>query len=92
MRLVLQGFKEEGLKLRRKTCFFGLKEIEYLSYIVSASRFFVSTKKVETKNPASMHTGQYVRGRYMLAGVYDAEGGSQFRAIQELQRHVYSSF
>jgi hypothetical protein len=47
MRLVLQRFKEEGLKLRLKKCFFGLQEMEYLGYTVSAGKISVSTKKVE---------------------------------------------
>jgi hypothetical protein len=47
MRLVLQRFKEEGLKLRLKKCFFGLHEMEYLGYIVSAGKISVSTNKVE---------------------------------------------
>jgi hypothetical protein len=47
MRLVLQRFKEEGLKLRLKKCFFGLQEMEYFSYTVSAGKISVSTKKVE---------------------------------------------
>jgi hypothetical protein len=35
LRLVLQlRFKEEGLKLRLKKCFFGLQEMEYLGYTV----------------------------------------------------------
>jgi hypothetical protein len=29
MRLALQRFKEEGLKLRLKKCFFGLHQMEY---------------------------------------------------------------
>jgi hypothetical protein len=32
LRLVLQRFKEESLKLRLKKCFFGLQEMEYLGY------------------------------------------------------------
>jgi hypothetical protein len=47
LRLVLQRFKEDGLKLRLKTCFFGLQEMEYMSYNVSAGKISVSTKKVE---------------------------------------------
>jgi hypothetical protein len=47
MRLVLLRFKEEGLKLRLTKCFFGLQEMEYLGYIVSAGKISVSTKKVE---------------------------------------------
>jgi hypothetical protein len=46
LRLVLQRFKE-GLKLRLKKCFFGLHEMEYIGYIVSAGKISVSTKKVE---------------------------------------------
>jgi hypothetical protein len=47
LRLVLQRLKEEGLKLRLKKCFFGLLEMKYPGYTVSASKIFVSTKKVE---------------------------------------------
>jgi hypothetical protein len=47
MRLVLQRFKEEGLKLRLKKCFFGLQEMEYMGYTVLAGKISVSTKKVE---------------------------------------------
>jgi hypothetical protein len=47
LRLVLQRFKQEGLKLRLKKCFFGLQEMEYLGYTVSAGKISVSTKKVE---------------------------------------------
>jgi hypothetical protein len=47
LRLVLQRLKEEGLKLRLKKCFFGLKEMEYLGYTVSAGKTSVSTKKVK---------------------------------------------
>jgi hypothetical protein len=46
VRLVLQRFKEEGLKLRLKKCFFGLQEMEYLGYLVSDGKISVSTKKV----------------------------------------------
>jgi hypothetical protein len=47
LRLVLQRFKEEGLKLRLEKCFFGLQEMEYLGYTVSACKISVSTEKVE---------------------------------------------
>jgi hypothetical protein len=47
MRLVLQRFRDEGLKLRLKKCFFGHQEIEYLGYSMPASKIVVSTKKVE---------------------------------------------
>jgi hypothetical protein len=45
--LALQRFKEEGFKLRLKKCFFGLQEMEYLGYTVSAGKILVSTKQVE---------------------------------------------
>jgi hypothetical protein len=35
LRLALQRFKEEGVKLRFKKCFVGLQEAEYLGYTVS---------------------------------------------------------
>jgi hypothetical protein len=47
LRLFLQRFKEEGLKLRLKQCFFGLQEMEYMGYTVFAGKTSVSTKKVE---------------------------------------------
>jgi hypothetical protein len=47
LRLILQRFKEEGLKLRLKKCFFGIQEVGYLDYIASARKMSVSTKKVE---------------------------------------------
>jgi hypothetical protein len=47
LRLVLQGFKEEGLKLRLKKCFFCPQDMEYLDDTVSAGKISVSTKKVE---------------------------------------------
>jgi hypothetical protein len=47
LRLVLGRFKEEGLKLRLKKCFFGMQEMEYLGYNLSAGKNSVSTKKVE---------------------------------------------
>jgi hypothetical protein len=34
MRLVIQRFKEEGLKLRLKKCFFGLHDMDCLGYTV----------------------------------------------------------
>jgi hypothetical protein len=47
LRLVLQRFKEEGLKLRLKKCFFGLHEMGCLGYTVTAGKISVSTKNVE---------------------------------------------
>jgi hypothetical protein len=47
LRLALQRFKEEGLKLSLKKRFIGLHEKEYLGYTVSARKNSVSTKKVE---------------------------------------------
>jgi hypothetical protein len=45
--LVMQRFKEEGLMLRLKKCFFGLYDMEYLGYIVFAGKISVSTNNVE---------------------------------------------
>jgi hypothetical protein len=51
MRLVLQRFKKEGLKLRLKKCFFGLQEMvpggKILGYTVSGGKISVSAKNVE---------------------------------------------
>jgi hypothetical protein len=47
LRLVLQRFKEEGLKLRLKKCFFGLQEMEYIGCNVSTGKISISTQKVE---------------------------------------------
>jgi hypothetical protein len=47
MRLVLQRFKEEGLKLRLKKRFFGLYEMNNLGYTVWAGKISISTRKVE---------------------------------------------
>jgi hypothetical protein len=47
LRFVLQHFKEEGLKLRLKKCFFGIQEMEYLGYTLLAGKISVLTKKVE---------------------------------------------
>jgi hypothetical protein len=47
LRLILQRFKEEGLKLRLKKCLFGLYEMEYSGYTTSDCTISVSTKKVE---------------------------------------------
>jgi hypothetical protein len=47
MRLVLKRFKEEGLKLCLKKCFFGLQQIEYVGYTVYAGKASVSTKAVD---------------------------------------------
>jgi hypothetical protein len=56
MRMVLQRFKEDGLKLRLKKCFFGLQEMEYLGYKVSDGKIPVSTKKVEAVTDWQMPT------------------------------------
>jgi hypothetical protein len=47
LRLVIQRFKDEGLKLRLKKCFFGLQEMEKLGYIVSIGKISVPTNKAE---------------------------------------------
>jgi hypothetical protein len=58
LRLVLQKFHEEGLKQRLKKCFFGLQEMEYLGYTLSAGKISVSTKKVEAVADWPMPTTQ----------------------------------
>jgi hypothetical protein len=70
-RLVLQRFKEEGLKLRLKKCFFGLQEMEYLGYTVSAGKIAVSTKKVEAVADWQVPTTQKeVRSFVQLCNFY----------------------
>jgi hypothetical protein len=78
LRIVLHRFKEEGLKLRLKKCFFGLQEMEYLGYTVSACKISVSTKES--------------RGRCRPASAQDGEGRSQFRTVLQLICQIYSSF
>jgi hypothetical protein len=58
LRLVLQRFKEEGLKLRLKKCFFGLQEMEYLGYSVSVGKISVPQRKSRP-----LQTGQCPRRR-----------------------------
>jgi hypothetical protein len=58
LRLVLLRFKEEGLKLRLKKCFFGLQDMEYLGYNVSVDKISVSTKKVEAVADGPVPTTQ----------------------------------
>jgi hypothetical protein len=47
LRLVLQRLREEVSKMCIKKCFFGLQAMEYLGYILYASKTSVSTKKIE---------------------------------------------
>jgi hypothetical protein len=56
LRLVLQRFKEEGLKLRPNKYFFGMQEMECLGYTVPAGKILVSTKKVEAVANWPVHT------------------------------------
>jgi hypothetical protein len=59
LRLVLQRFKEEDLKLRLiKKCFIDLQEMEYLGYTVSSGKNSVSIKKVEAVIDWPMPTTQ----------------------------------
>jgi hypothetical protein len=75
MRLVLQRFKEEGLKLRLKKCYFMKWNIWAMLCLLVKFRF-----------------QQESRRRCRHASAYDAEGGSQFRAILQLICHINSSF
>jgi hypothetical protein len=52
LHLVLQRFKEEGLKLRLKKCFFGLQEMEYLGYTI----YSVLTQIIEADADLPMPT------------------------------------
>jgi hypothetical protein len=70
LRLVLQRFKEEGLNLRLKKCFFALQEMEYLGYTVSASKISVFTKKVEAIADWPMPTTQEVRSFVQSCNFY----------------------
>jgi hypothetical protein len=59
LRLVLPRFKEEGFTLRlNKRCFFGLQEMEYLGFTVSASKF-----RFQQRKSRPVHTGQCLRRR-----------------------------
>jgi hypothetical protein len=58
LRLVLQRFKEEDLKLRLKKCFFGLQDMEYSGYTRSKGKISVSTKKVEALKDWRVHATQ----------------------------------
>jgi hypothetical protein len=72
MRLVLQRFQEEGLKLRLKKCFFGFQEMEHLGYTVSAGKISVSTKKVEAVADLPVPTTQKeVRSLVHFCNFYD---------------------
>jgi hypothetical protein len=71
LRLVLHQFKEEGLKLRLKKCFFGLHEMEYLGYTVSAGKILVSTKKAEAVADSLMpKTQKEVRSFEQFCNLY----------------------
>jgi hypothetical protein len=71
LRLVLQRFKEEGLKLRLKKCFYGLQEMEYLGYTVSVGKISVSTKKVEAVADWQVPTTQKeVRSSVQFCNIY----------------------
>jgi hypothetical protein len=70
LRLVLHCFKKEGLKLRLKKCFFGLQEMEYLGYSVSAGKISVSTKKVEAVADWLVPTTQEVSNFVQFCNFY----------------------
>jgi hypothetical protein len=58
LRLVLQRFKEMGLKLRLKKCFFGRHDMGYLGHTVSVGKISVYTKKVEAVADLQVPTTQ----------------------------------
>jgi hypothetical protein len=71
LRLVLQRFEEEGLKLRLKKCFFGLSEMEYLGYKMPIGKISVSTKKVEAVADWPLPTTQKeVRSFVLFCNLY----------------------
>jgi hypothetical protein len=76
MRMVLQRFKAEGLKLRLKKCFSAFKRWSILAILRQLVHFCFDKES---------------RSRCRLANSYDAKGGSQFRAILQLLRQIYSS-
>jgi hypothetical protein len=77
--LVLRHFKEKGLKLLRlEKCVFGLQEMEYLGYNVSAGKI------ISFDNES--------RGHCILASAYDAKGSSKFRAILQLICQIIHHF
>jgi hypothetical protein len=57
-RLVLQRFKEEGLKLRRNKCFLGPQEMEYMGYIV-----FLEKSQFRQRNSRPLQIGRCLRRR-----------------------------
>jgi hypothetical protein len=65
LRVVLQRFQEEGLKLRLQKCFFGLQEMEYLGLTMSTRTIFVLTKKVEAVADWPMPTTQKEVGSFV---------------------------
>jgi hypothetical protein len=60
LRVVLQRFKEEGLKLRLKKGFFGLHKMDCFGYTMSGGKISVSTKKVEAVADWPLPTTQKV--------------------------------
>jgi small nuclear ribonucleoprotein (snRNP)-like protein len=65
MRLVLQRFKEEGLKLRLKKCFFGLHEMEYLAILCQQVKFRFPQRKSRP-----LQAGQCPKRRRRIAVSY----------------------
>jgi hypothetical protein len=66
MRLVLQRFKEDGLKLRLKKYFFGLQEMKYLRAILCQHVKF----RFPQRKSRPLQTGQCLRRRRRLEVLY----------------------
>jgi hypothetical protein len=74
LRLVLPRFKEEGLEVTSKKCFFGLHEMEYLGYILSVGEFsVVHVRHQRHPHPPSLHSVGLQRRAGTLSRELDTE-------------------
>jgi hypothetical protein len=58
LRLVLRGFKEGGLNLSPKNCFFGIQDMDYLGYTLSGGKISVPNHKVNVVKDKHVPTTQ----------------------------------
>jgi hypothetical protein len=70
LRLVLQRFKEEGLKLRLKKCFFGLQEMEYMAILAILCQMVKFRFQQRKSRP--LQIGQCPRRRRRFAVSYNS--------------------